>query len=75
MESKVKKTCSDYDLAILRSYWYIPVYTKYNLVYLPGVLLRERLEGAGGISSVKTHKRKFKATVSIPDVIKPVELS
>ena len=42
---------------------------------LPGVLLRERLEGAGGISSVKTHKRKFKATVSIPDVVEPVELS
>ena len=33
MESKVKKTCADYDLAILRSYRYIPVYTKYNLVY------------------------------------------
>jgi hypothetical protein len=42
---------------------------------LPGVLLRERLEGAGGISSVKTHTRKFKATVSIPDVVEPVELS
>ncbi len=42
---------------------------------LPGVLLLERLEGAGGISSVKTHKRKFKATVSIPDVVEPVELS
>lgn len=42
---------------------------------LPGVLLRERLEGAGGISSVKAHKRKFKATVSIPDVAEPVELS
>ncbi len=33
MESKVKKTCADYDLAILRSYLYIPVYTRYNLVY------------------------------------------
>ena len=33
MESKVKKTCADYDLAILRPYRYIPVYTKYNLVY------------------------------------------
>jgi hypothetical protein len=32
-ESKVKKTCADYDLAILRSYRYIPSYTKYNLVY------------------------------------------
>ena len=42
---------------------------------LPCVLLRERLEGASGISSVKTHKRKFKATVSIPDVVEPVELS
>ncbi len=42
---------------------------------LPGVLLRECLEGAGGISSVKTHTRKFKATVSIPDVVEPVELS
>ena len=42
---------------------------------LPGVLQRERLEGASGISSVKTHKRKFKATVSIPDVVEPVKLS
>ena len=33
------------------------------------------LEGASGISSVKTHKRKFKATVSITDVVEPVELS
>ena len=33
LESKVKKTCADYDLAILRSYRYIPSYTKYNLVY------------------------------------------
>ncbi len=33
MESKVQKPCADYDLATLRSYRYIPVYTKYNLVY------------------------------------------
>ena len=41
------------------------------------LLLRERLEGSSDhdISSVKTHKRKFKATVSIPDVVEPVELS
>ena len=30
---KWKKTCADYDMAILCLYGYIPVYTKYNLVH------------------------------------------
>ena len=33
LESKPKKSCSDFDLSILRSYRYIPVYTEYNSVY------------------------------------------
>ena len=33
LESKVKKTCADYDLAILRSYLYIPSYTTYSMVH------------------------------------------
>ena len=32
-ESKVKKSCADFDSRILTSYRYIPVYTEYNLVY------------------------------------------
>ena len=33
LEPKPKKSCSDFDLGILRSYRYISVYTEYNSVY------------------------------------------
>ena len=33
LESKLKKSTADFDLSILRSYLYIPVYTEYNSVY------------------------------------------
>ncbi len=33
LESKVKKSCADFDSRILTSYRYILVYTEYNLVY------------------------------------------
>ncbi len=43
LESQVKKTCADYDLAILCLYGYIPVYTKYNLVHTMCVQIQWQL--------------------------------
>ena len=39
----MKKTCADYDLAILCLYGYIPVYTKVNLVYTMCVHIQRQL--------------------------------
>ena len=44
-----KKSCSDFDLSILRSYQYIPVYAEYNSVYTM------RLQNQGQLSYFVLH--------------------